>query len=63
MVEGKHLQKQKDSVHKQKVLKSIDNNWFGDDAYMKVDGRPVLLVFGPQYFKRKQNIGDTSCLD
>ena len=59
MVEGKHLQKQKDSVHKQKVLKSIDNNWFGDDAYMKVDGRPVLLVFGPQYFKRKQNIGVT----
>ena len=53
MVEGKRLEKQKDNVHGKKVLKWIDNNWFSDDAYMKVDGRPVLLVFGPQYFKRK----------
>ena len=53
MVEGKLLQKGKDIAHGKKVLKWLDNNWLGDDAYIKVNGRPVLLVFGPQYFKRE----------
>ena len=53
MVEGKYLQKQKGSVHGKKVLKWLDNNWLGDEAYIKVNGRPVLLVFGPQYFRRE----------
>ena len=25
-------------------------NWFTDDAYVKVDGRPVIFCFGPQRF-------------
>ena len=25
--------------------------WFGDAAYVRIDGRPILPVFGPIYFK------------
>ncbi|MEZ5433856.1 MAG: hypothetical protein R3F31_22360 [Verrucomicrobiales bacterium] len=28
--------------------------WFRDEAYVKLDGRPVVLVFGPQYFEKSQ---------
>lgn len=54
MIESKFLQKQEGRTYGKKVLKWLDNNWFGDDAYIKVDDRPVLLVFGPQHFKKEQ---------
>ena len=54
MIEGKFLQKQEDHTHGKKVLQWLDNNWFSDDAYIKLDDQPVLLVFGPQYFKAEQ---------
>jgi len=28
-------------------------NWFVDEEYVKVDGRPLVLCFGPQYFFQK----------
>jgi len=49
MIESKFLQKQEDRTYGKKVLKWLDNNWFGDDAYIT-----VLLVFGPQHFKKEQ---------
>lgn len=36
------------------VFTWLDQHWFADDAYLKVDGKPVLLVFGPQYLERAQ---------
>jgi len=35
-------------------LQWLKANWFADDAYVKVDGRPLLLVFGPQRLKLDQ---------
>lgn len=35
-------------------LQWAQEHWFSDVAYVKQDGRPVLLVFGPQYLKREQ---------
>ncbi len=29
----------------------MQTQWFKDDAYLKVDGQPLLLTFGPQYFR------------
>ena len=54
MVEGKVLPKQRDVEHGQKVLKWLSENWFSDNAYVKINGRPILLVFGPQYFTKDQ---------
>ncbi len=54
MVAGGALQ-QRDAVpHGKKVMRWLDRRWFRDDAYVKLDGRPVLLVFGPQHFDRDQ---------
>ena len=54
MIASKFLQKQEDHVHGKKVLQWLDKNWFSDDAYIKLDDQPMLLVFGPQYFEEKQ---------
>lgn len=32
-------------------MRYLQDTWFQDDAYLKVLDRPVLFVFGPQYFK------------
>jgi hypothetical protein len=32
------------------VMRYLQDNWFMDDAYLKLNGRPLLLTFGPQYF-------------
>jgi hypothetical protein len=29
----------------------MQKNWFREDAYLRTSERPVLFVFGPQYFK------------
>ena len=31
-------------------MRWLADNWFGDEAYVKLNERPVLLIFGPQYF-------------
>lgn len=54
MVKEKLLLKQDDVAHGKKVLNWLADNWFSDDAYVNLDGRPILLVFGPQYFSRNQ---------
>ena len=53
MVEGKILKKAEDVAHGTKVMKWLDKNWFGDDAYLKVNGKPIMLVFGPQHFMKE----------
>jgi hypothetical protein len=35
----------------QELMKWVDANWFRSPSYVHVGGRPVFLVFGPQYFK------------
>jgi hypothetical protein len=43
-----------DMAQGKKDLQWLDEHWLGDEAYVKIDGRPVLLVFGPQYFDGAQ---------
>ncbi len=37
--------------HAKQVMAYLESTWFNKDAYYKIDNRPVLLNFGPQYFK------------
>jgi Glycosyl hydrolase family 99 len=32
----------------------VGKNWFTSQAYLRLDNRPVFLVFGPQYFKSNE---------
>lgn len=50
MVDNKHLAMADVYTHGQDVMRYLQETWFSDDAYLKSDGRPVLLTFGPQYY-------------
>jgi hypothetical protein len=51
MVENKHLPVQDVYAHGQDVMRYLEQTWFGEDAYLTVLDRPVLLTFGPQYYQ------------
>lgn len=34
----------------QKLMRWVARNWFSSPTYLKDDGRPLFLVFGPQYY-------------
>lgn len=35
-------------------FKWMDDNWFADPLYATIDDKPMLAVFGPQYFEKEQ---------
>ena len=50
MVSGGALEAGAAVPHGKEVMRWLQENWFGDEAYVRVNGRPLLLVFGPQHF-------------
>ena len=34
-----------------KLLQWVDRNWFSSPNYVRLGGKPVFLVFGPEYYK------------
>jgi hypothetical protein len=51
MVDNRHLSAGDVTAHGQQVLRYLQETWFDDEAYLKIEGRPALFIFGPQYFK------------
>jgi acetyl esterase/lipase len=49
----KSLKNGEDVKQAEKDLKWAEEHFFADPGYVKQDGRPVLLVFGPQHLKWK----------
>lgn len=41
-------------AHGQKLLQWMQEHWFVDPAYVKLDNRPLFLVFGWGYYKGEQ---------
>lgn len=37
-----------------RLMDWVGKNWFADPSYVRLDGQPVFLVFGPQYYKAPQ---------
>jgi hypothetical protein len=50
MVEQGHLDDGDVYTYAQGVMSYLETTWFNDDAYLKINGQPVLFIFGPQYF-------------
>ena len=50
MVNNDHLSEGEAIGHGQSVMQYMQSNWFKEDTYLKLNNRPVLLTFGPQYF-------------
>jgi hypothetical protein len=51
MVDNSHIVLKDAHANAQKEMLYMQDNWFIDDAYLRDAERPVLFVFGPQYFK------------
>jgi hypothetical protein len=41
-------------AHAQQTMRFVQSNYFGDPSYLQWSNRPVLLNFGPQYFKANE---------
>ncbi len=51
MLNNGHFADRNEAVaHGVEVMEWLDNHYFSDSSYLKIDGRPVLLCFGPQFF-------------
>jgi hypothetical protein len=54
MIEGGKLKKAQEVTHAKTEFKLLEQKWFNDPAYVKLKGKPVLLIFGPQHFNKIQ---------
>lgn len=54
LVLGNQIQARDSADHARQQIKWMQENWFEDEAYFKVNNRPVLLVFGPQHFEKER---------
>ncbi|MEM9016795.1 MAG: alpha/beta hydrolase fold domain-containing protein, partial [Verrucomicrobiota bacterium] len=54
MVNSGNLEKEQALSHGKEVMAWMEQEWFSRDSYLKQNGQPVLLVFGPQYFEPEQ---------
>ncbi|MDA1192540.1 MAG: glycoside hydrolase family 71/99-like protein [Candidatus Poribacteria bacterium] len=41
-------------AHGNAVMEYLRAEWFGDPLYLKWDGRPLFLIFGPEYYSEAQ---------
>lgn len=55
MINNGHIEQNSALAHGQRVMNYLQENWFATDAYMKINGFPLLLTFGPQYFKNSSD--------
>lgn len=54
MIEAGYMKHEEAVHHGQTVMQWLQKHYFDSKAYLKVDARPALFVFGPQYFNSSQ---------
>ncbi len=54
MIEAGYMRHEEAVDHGQSVMQWLQNHCFDSKTYLKVDARPALFVFGPQYFNSSQ---------
>ncbi|HZV34895.1 MAG TPA: glycoside hydrolase family 71/99-like protein [Verrucomicrobiae bacterium] len=55
LIDGQKLTKTDAIRHAQKEMLFLQTNFFCDPTYLRIDGRPLLENFGPQYFLSSTN--------
>jgi hypothetical protein len=50
LIDAKYLAAGEDVHHAQQEMLYLQTNFFPDDSYLRLNGQPVLLNFGPQHF-------------
>lgn len=54
MVNDGYISKEKAVNYGQDVMRWLQENLFNSESYVKLDSRPALFIFGPQYFQDDQ---------
>ncbi len=54
MINGSKIKKAQELAYAKKEFQWLEQNFFADPAYMKIKEKPILLIFGPQHFKKNQ---------
>ncbi len=55
MISGGHITSNQAIAYGQSAMNYLQSNWFASNTYLKIDNRPVLLNFGPQYFTKSSD--------
>ncbi len=55
MVSEGHISEGDARMRGQEDMQFADENWFGDEAYLRYNDQPLLFTFGPQYFRTPQD--------
>ncbi len=58
MIDGNLFAASAAIVHAQSEILYLQTNFFSDTSYLRLNGRPILLNFGPQYFMSNTNWQD-----
>jgi hypothetical protein len=58
LIDGHYLPAGNAIAHAREEMLYLQTNWFSDASYLRLQGRPVLLNFGPQYFMQNTNWED-----
>ena len=62
MINGGKIKKDQELSYAKKEFQWMEKNFFADPAYLKIKEKPILLIFGPQHFKKDQWTHITSSL-
>src|SRR5260370_703619 len=55
MQDGHYLESDRAISEAQQEMRYLQTNFFGDASYLRLNGQPVLLNFGPQHFMASSN--------
>ncbi|MGC9941294.1 MAG: glycoside hydrolase family 71/99-like protein [Verrucomicrobiota bacterium] len=55
LIDGHQLSAGGAVAHAREEMLFMQTNWFSDPSYLRLNNRPVLLNFGPQYFMQNTN--------
>jgi hypothetical protein len=55
MIDGNYLPAAEAIPHAQQAMLYLQTNYFSEPSYFRVNGKPLLLNFGPQYFTANGN--------
>src|ERR1700744_4631707 len=58
LIDGNYLAASNAVSHAQSEMLYLQTNFFADPSYLRLNGQPVLLNFGPQYFMAGSNWTD-----
>ena len=55
MVVENYIERDESYAHGQIAMNYVEDQWFGDEAYLRYQDQPLLFIWGPHYFKAPED--------